>query len=153
LCLTGLIDLPLQTVAIIFALKSLASVISLGAGFRGGLFFASLLLGALGEQLFAALAAAWPDLHIDSNIYAIIGMSALAVSVIGGPLIMVFIALESTGDPLAHCRGADRCDRIGADDARIIRSTHLLHGAFIFVARPSPARQTSAGSAISRSGR
>jgi CIC family chloride channel protein len=97
--LTGLIDLPLQTVAIIFALKSLASVISLGAGFRGGLFFASLLLGALGGQLFAAaLAAAWPDLHIDSNIYAIIGMSALAVSVIGGPLTMVFIALESTGD-------------------------------------------------------
>lgn len=97
--LTGLVDLPIQTVAIIFALKSLASIISLGAGFRGGLFFASLLLGALGGQLFAAaLSAAWPDLNIDSNIYAIIGMSALAASVIGGPLTMVFIALESTGD-------------------------------------------------------
>src|SRR6202000_282974 len=32
------------------------------------------------------------------NIYAIIGMSALSASVIGGPLTMSFIALESTGD-------------------------------------------------------
>ncbi len=97
--LTGLIDLPFGTIATIFALKSLASVISLGTGFRGGLFFASLLLGALGGQLFAvALNSVWPALHVDPNLYAVVGMSALAASVIGGPLTMVFIALESTGD-------------------------------------------------------
>ncbi len=97
--LTGIFRLPLVTIALIFVLKSLASVISLGSGFRGGLFFASLLLGALGGQLFAfGLGALLPGLHIDPDTYAIIGMCALSVSVIGGPLTMTFIALETTGD-------------------------------------------------------
>ena len=97
--LTGIFKLPLATIALIFVLKSLASMVSLGSGFRGGLFFASLLLGALGGQLFAVgLNAVWPGLHADPDAYAIIGMSALSVSVIGGPLTMTFIALESTGD-------------------------------------------------------
>ena len=97
--LTGIFKLPLATIALIFVLKSLASMVSLGSGFRGGLFFASLLLGALGGQLFAVgLNAVWPGVHADPDAYAIIGMSALSVSVIGGPLTMTFIALESTGD-------------------------------------------------------
>ena len=97
--LTGIFKLPLATIALIFVLKTIASVVSLGSGFRGGLFFASLLLGALGGQLFAfGLGAAWPGLHIDPDSYAIIGMCALSVSVIGGPLTMTFIALETTGD-------------------------------------------------------
>lgn len=62
--LTGIFKLPLATIALIFMLKSLASMVSLGSGFRGGLFFASLLLGALGGQLFAVmLNAVWPGLH------------------------------------------------------------------------------------------
>jgi CIC family chloride channel protein len=39
-----------------------------------------------------------PGVHIDADAYAIIGLSALSVSVIGGPLTMTFIALETTGD-------------------------------------------------------
>jgi chloride channel protein, CIC family len=63
------------------------------------LFFASLLLGALGDQLFAlGLNAAWPGLNVDADSYAIMGMCALSVSVIGGPLTMTVIALETTGD-------------------------------------------------------
>jgi chloride channel protein, CIC family len=97
--LTGLFKLPTAILATIFVLKAIASIISLGSGFRGGLFFASLLLGALGGQLFAVgLDAAWPALHADPDAYAIIGMGALSVSVIGGPLTMTFIALETTGD-------------------------------------------------------
>ena len=97
--LTGIFKLPLQMIAMIFVLKTLASMISLGSGFRGGLFFASLVLGTLGGQLFAAgLAAVWPGSHANADAYAIIGLSALSVSVIGGPLTMTFIALESTGD-------------------------------------------------------
>ncbi len=97
--LTGIFKLPLATIGLIFLLKSLASMVSLGSGFRGGLFFASLLLGALGGQLFAfGLGALFPSLHIDPDSYAIIGMCALSVSVIGGPLTMTFIALETTGD-------------------------------------------------------
>jgi len=95
----GLVSLPLAAIATVFALKAIASVISLGSGFRGGLFFATLFLGALGGRLFAAgFDVVWPGLHLDPNVYAIVGMSALSASVIGGPLTMSFIALESTGD-------------------------------------------------------
>jgi CIC family chloride channel protein len=97
--LTGIFKLPLEMIALIFVLKALASVISLGSGFRGGLFFASLLLGALGGQLFASgVVNLIPGTRLDPDAYAIIGLSALSVSVIGGPLTMTFIALETTGD-------------------------------------------------------
>ncbi|HEU5017375.1 MAG TPA: chloride channel protein [Pseudolabrys sp.] len=96
---TGLFKLPLEALAVIFVLKSLASIVSLGAGFRGGLFFASLLLGAVGGQLFAiGVTTLIPSAHLDPDAYAIIGMSAVSSSIIGGPLTMAFIALEATGD-------------------------------------------------------
>jgi CIC family chloride channel protein len=96
---TSIVSMPLAMIAAVFVLKALASVISLGSGFRGGLFFATLFLGALGGRLFAAgIDMIWPGLNPDPNVYAIVGMSALSASVIGGPLTMVFIALESTGD-------------------------------------------------------
>ena len=97
--LTGLFKLPLATLAIMFFLKALASMVSLGSGFRGGLFFASLLLGALGGQLFAmGVVSMVPGMQLDADAYAIIGLSALSASVIGCPLTMTFIALELTGD-------------------------------------------------------
>jgi CIC family chloride channel protein len=96
---SGIVTMPLAFIAMVFALKAVASVISLGSGFRGGLFFATLFLGAIGGRLFAAgFDVVWPGLHLDPNVYAIVGMSALSASVIGGPLTMSFIALESTGD-------------------------------------------------------
>ena len=95
----GFVSIPLSVVATILLLKVIASVLSLGSGFRGGLFFATLFLGALGGHLFAAgFDAIWPGLNLQPNVYAIIGMSALSASVIGGPLTMSFIALESTGN-------------------------------------------------------
>jgi chloride channel protein, CIC family len=95
----GFVSIPLTVIATMFALKVLASIISLGSGFRGGLFFAALFLGALGGHLFAGgIDAVWPALKLDPNVYAIVGMSALSASVIGGPLTMSFIALESTGN-------------------------------------------------------
>jgi CIC family chloride channel protein len=95
----GFVLMPLAMIAAIFVLKAMASVISLGSGFRGGLFFATLFLGALGGHLFAiGFDMIWPGLNLDPNVYAIVGMSALSASVVGGPLTMSFIALESTGD-------------------------------------------------------
>ncbi|HEX9469276.1 MAG TPA: chloride channel protein [Bradyrhizobium sp.] len=95
----GFVSIPLTVIATMFVLKAIASIVSLGSGFRGGLFFATLFLGALGGHLFAAgFDAIWPGLNLNPNVYAIIGMSALSASVIGGPLTMSFIALESTGN-------------------------------------------------------
>jgi CIC family chloride channel protein len=85
-------------IALLILLKSVASAISLGSGFRGGLFFASLFLGALIGKLFAA-AFAWLAIMqaVPPVVCALVGMSALAVAIVGGPLTMTFLALESTG--------------------------------------------------------
>jgi CIC family chloride channel protein len=97
--LAGVLDLSFRAVAVLFVLKIAASIASLGSGFRGGMFFSSLLIGALGGHMVAvALTAVLPTVYFDPNAYAVIGMSALAASVIGGPLTMIFIALETTGD-------------------------------------------------------
>jgi CIC family chloride channel protein len=42
---------PLSAIALLLVLKSLAAIVTLGTGFRGGLFFASLLIGALGGRI------------------------------------------------------------------------------------------------------
>ncbi len=89
---------PLRYLAILVVLKAVASAISIGSGFRGGLFFASLFLGALVGKAFAAAMAAVTTAHAVSPVVcALVGMSALAVGVIGGPLTMGFLALEATG--------------------------------------------------------
>jgi CIC family chloride channel protein len=82
----------------LLCLKGLASMISLGAGFRGGLFFASLLLGAIVGRLFAQSAALLLPLSIDPAFISIVGMAALGTGVIGAPVTMTVLALEMTGD-------------------------------------------------------
>jgi chloride channel protein, CIC family len=97
--IAGMLDLPFGFIAMLFVLKTLAAIASLGSGFRGGMFFSSLLIGALGGHLMAvALTMTFPTFYFDPNAYAVIGMSALSASVIGGPLTMIFIALETTND-------------------------------------------------------
>ncbi len=94
------IDLPytLTWVATLIALKSVASAVSIGSGFRGGLFFASLFLGAMVGKLFAGLLAMVTTTHaIPPVVCAIVGMSGMAVAIVGGPLTMGFLALEETG--------------------------------------------------------
>jgi CIC family chloride channel protein len=96
---TAIMQMPLLAVGTILLFKAAASIISLGSGFRGGLFFASLLLGALGGRLFAAaINLEWPHLFLDPDIYAVLGLGALSASVVGAPLTAVFIILENTGD-------------------------------------------------------
>ncbi|PZU06747.1 MAG: chloride channel protein [Sphingomonas sp.] len=85
--------------ATIFVLKILASVVSLGFGFRGGLFFASLFLGSITGQCFAFLVEAIPGASpVNASDAALIGMAALAVAVVGGPLTMSMLVLEATHD-------------------------------------------------------
>ncbi len=89
----------IAVIASVFVLKLAASAISLGSGFRGGLFFASLFLGALLGKVFAGVMAfVSPATGIDADVAAVVGMTSLAVGVVGGPLTMTFLALESTGD-------------------------------------------------------
>ena len=97
------LDLTIQVglgfLVAILLLKIAASAISLGFGFRGGLFFASLFLGSLIGQIFATALALVPDLpSIDPTDAALVGMAAMAVSVVGGPVTMAMLVLEATHD-------------------------------------------------------
>ena len=100
--LTLVLDASLPVIGpilLLIVLKAAASAISLGSGFRGGLFFASLYLGALTGKLFAAIAVAVvPGIAPDPLVATMVGMTSMAVAIVGGPLTMSFLALETTGD-------------------------------------------------------
>jgi CIC family chloride channel protein len=92
-------DVPVRILAALILLKATASAVSLGAGFRGGLFFASLFLGAMIGRVYADVFAMLdPGFAPDAAVATVIGMGALAVAIVGGPLTMGFLALETTGD-------------------------------------------------------
>jgi CIC family chloride channel protein len=89
----------LKLLLFVLALKAAGSIVSLASGFRGGLFFASLFLGSLVGQIYARLAAlvAIPIVLQPENA-ALVGMGAFATAVVGGPLTMSFLVLETTRD-------------------------------------------------------
>lgn len=92
------LNVPVEQLALLLAMKAAASAISIGSGFRGGLFFASLLMGALLGKLFAGLMLmVSPVPMLPEMAYGVVGMSGMAVAIVGGPLTMAFLALESTG--------------------------------------------------------
>lgn len=89
---------PLPVLAVLLAAKLAASAISLGAGFRGGLFSSSLLIGCL----FGAVAAKVmgdlvPVTQGGEEAFMLVGMGAVAAGIIGAPITMVLLALEMTG--------------------------------------------------------
>jgi CIC family chloride channel protein len=95
--------LPWVVLLGLIAAKGLASAISVGAGFRGGLFSSSLLLGAVfGGAAVVPLQAAlhlagFAGLELDRVAYMLVGMGAVAAAVVGAPLTMIFLVLELTG--------------------------------------------------------
>jgi len=92
-------ELGVGALLFLIVAKASASIVALGFGFRGGLFFASLYLGALTGRLFVVgLTAAGVNVGIDPLVGALVGMGALAVAIIGGPFTMTFLVLETTGD-------------------------------------------------------
>ncbi|MEG3145976.1 chloride channel protein [Sphingomonas sp. RT2P30] len=93
------IGASLGFIATVLLAKSAASIVSLGFGFRGGLFFASLFLGTLLGHLFAAAVTMVVGHQvIDPHNAALVGMAALAVAVVGGPMTMAMLVLQATHD-------------------------------------------------------
>jgi chloride channel protein, CIC family len=92
------VPFTLSFLALMVLLKAVATSVSIGSGFRGGLFFASLFLGAILGKVFAgALALITPHVVMPEVVGTVVGMSALATTIVGGPLTMCFLALEVTG--------------------------------------------------------
>jgi chloride channel protein, CIC family len=90
---------PWLTLLIILMAKLAASALSIGSGYRGGMFSTSLFLGGLFGAAFADIAAALvPRLGENHVALMMVGMGSVAAGVIGAPLTMVFLVLEGTGD-------------------------------------------------------
>lgn len=92
-------DWALSAVIVVLLAKLVASALSIGSGFRGGMFSSSLLLGCLFGAVFADVAALiLPRLAEQHAALMMVGMGSVAAAVIGAPLTMVFLVLEGTGD-------------------------------------------------------
>jgi len=92
-------NFTLDMLLLLLGAKLVASALSLGAGFRGGLFSSSLFLGCLFGAAFADLATFLvPHLVEQHATLMMVGMGSVAAAVIGAPLTMVFLVLEGTGN-------------------------------------------------------
>ncbi len=79
--------------------KTAATAVSLGGGFGGGVFSPSLVLGGMLGAAFGTVAAqVFPELASDRGAYALVGMGAVAGSVLGAPISTILIVFELTGD-------------------------------------------------------
>jgi len=89
----------LDFLTVVLLCKTAACVVALSCGFRGGLFFASLFLGSVVGQLFSIIAGQLvPGLALDPTDAALVGMAALSVSIVGGPMTLAMLMLEITHD-------------------------------------------------------
>jgi chloride channel protein, CIC family len=90
-------ELPLL-IGLILA-KIIASAVSIGSGFRGGMFSSALFLGALfGVAASAIVHRILPWAPSDEAIFVLAGMGAVGAGVVGAPMTMVLLTLEATSD-------------------------------------------------------
>jgi CIC family chloride channel protein len=119
------------TLALVFLLKLSASILSLSFGFRGGMFFASLFLGSmLGASYAQIVNDFYPAAHLEVLTAALVGMAALAVAIVGGPMTMSLMVLEVTHDfalTAAVVTAALCCSTIIRDKFGYSFSTWRLH--------------------------
>lgn len=90
---------PVKLLAIVLAGKIVASALSLGSGFRGGLFSTSLFLGAatgaIAGNVGVTAGVVAPN---DVAIISLVGMASFGAAVVGAPMAMALLAIEVTGD-------------------------------------------------------
>lgn len=91
--------LPMEPLIMLLLAKIVASAFTVGSGMRGGLFSSSLLLGTIfGGAVAAVLQALFPALPINPVAYALVGMGAVAAGIVGAPITMTLLVLETTGN-------------------------------------------------------
>ena len=89
----------LGTLIALALLKMLATAISLGFGFGGGIFSPSLFIGAMVGGAFGIVAAIpYPHLSSGHGAYTLVGMGAVSGAVLGAPISTMLIIVELTGD-------------------------------------------------------
>src|SRR6202030_4435307 len=92
-------EMATDIIALVIVVKLIACLVSLASGFRGGLFFASLFVGSLLGKLYSVgVDALAPSMGLETTACVLVGMGALSAAIVGGPLTMTFLVLESTGN-------------------------------------------------------
>jgi CIC family chloride channel protein len=90
---------PLSILIVVLVAKIVASAVSLGSGFRGGLFSTSLFLGTVTGTIAGQFGqAAGVFASTDANMMSLVGMASFGAAVIGAPMTMALLAIELTGD-------------------------------------------------------
>ena len=89
----------MEPLTLLLIAKIAASAFTVGSGMRGGLFSSSLLLGTLfGAAAGAGLQSLVPGLAVNTVAYALAGMAAVAAGIVGAPITMTLLVLETTGN-------------------------------------------------------
>lgn len=90
--------LPILLMISLLIAKTAATSITLASRFGGGIIAPSLYLGAMTGGAFGLIAAAaFPELASSQGIYSLLGMGAVAASVIGAPISTTVMMFELTG--------------------------------------------------------
>lgn len=83
----------------LFLVKIIATAITTGFNFGGGVFGPSLFLGAMLGGAYGTLTTAlFPDLGSSIILYSMVGMGAMGSAVLGAPISTILIIFELTGD-------------------------------------------------------
>jgi CIC family chloride channel protein len=92
-----LTKLSLTLLITIGLLKILATAVSIGFGFSGGVFSPALIIGAMVGSSFGIIATMiFPEHSSGPAAYTIVGMGAVAASVLGAPISTTLIIFEMT---------------------------------------------------------
>ncbi len=91
--------LVLGTMAVLLALKLVATAAAYGSGNAGGIFGPSLFIGAMLGGTVGGLAHAWlPDLTGSAGAYALVGMGTAFAGIVRAPMTSVIMIFEITRD-------------------------------------------------------
>ena len=94
-----MVSFSLGLLASICIAKIIATAISIGFGFGGGVFSPPLVIGAmLGGACGTVFTGLFPDLSTGIGAYTILGMGALAAAVLGAPISTALVIFEMTND-------------------------------------------------------
>ncbi|HVA14717.1 MAG TPA: chloride channel protein [Stellaceae bacterium] len=92
-------EIPLAILILLIPAKALASAMSVGSGFRGGLFSSSLFLGAVfGSAAGGLVQHLLPAHPVDQLAYTLVGMGTVAAAIVGAPVTMILLILELTAN-------------------------------------------------------
>ena len=95
--LAGKTTMPLQTVGLFFLIRFVLTMGSASSCVAGGIFMPILVLGALlGWAVGAAIQMIFPELNVDTGMFAVVGMAAYFSGVVQAPLTGIVLIIEMT---------------------------------------------------------